>query len=58
MIDIVWLVCVLYIFVSECLEMLRIVRRSGKFGLLNEYLGFWNLFDWISLFTALVVIVM
>jgi len=57
-VDVVWLLCVSYIFVTELIEISIVVRRSGGAGILKEYMGFWNAFDWISVFCAFAVIVM
>lgn len=53
--DFIWMFCVFYIFVSECLEILSVVKRKGFEGFTQEYLSFWNAFDWFSLFCAFTV---
>jgi len=53
--DFVWMFCVFYIFISEIGEVWSIVKRKGITALAEEYVSFWNLFDWFSLFCAFVV---
>mmetsp|Transcript_21611 Transcript_21611/g.50472 ORF Transcript_21611/g.50472 Transcript_21611/m.50472 type:complete len:764 (-) Transcript_21611:21-2312(-) len=56
--DIVWLLCVLYILFSELFEIIQVLRRSSAAGLLKEYLGFWNAFDWLSIICSVTIISM
>lgn len=53
--DFVWMFCVFYIFISEIVDIYRLLRRKGWQALLDEYLTFWNAFDWFSLVCAFAV---
>merc|ERR1712151_371421 len=56
--DFIWVLSVLYIFLSELSEIFNTVRQGGicNLGTLstlwNEYLGLWNTIDWVSMITA------
>jgi len=54
--DFVWLICILYIFVTELAEIYGVVKRGGMGAIKSEYIGFWNAFDWISMACAFALI--
>eukprot|EP00928_Gymnodinium_smaydae_P018445 TRINITY_DN1701_c0_g1_i2.p1 TRINITY_DN1701_c0_g1~~TRINITY_DN1701_c0_g1_i2.p1 ORF type:complete len:652 (-),score=148.84 TRINITY_DN1701_c0_g1_i2:1638-3593(-) len=57
-IDAIWILCMLYILLSELVEVAKVCKRGGAKGIWNEYFGFWNAFDWISIVGAVAVVIM
>lgn len=56
--DCTWFSCLLYIIVMEGKEIIHVLKEYGVMGLKEHYIGFWNMVDWISVITGLVLIVM
>lgn len=56
--DGIWIACLIYIAVVEVFEIRRILRYSGIAGLVTEYIGFWNMIDWGSVWAGLTIISM
>eukprot|EP00746_Dinoflagellata_sp_MGD_P152328 gnl/MRDRNA2_/MRDRNA2_83580_c0_seq3.p1 gnl/MRDRNA2_/MRDRNA2_83580_c0~~gnl/MRDRNA2_/MRDRNA2_83580_c0_seq3.p1 ORF type:complete len:863 (+),score=149.05 gnl/MRDRNA2_/MRDRNA2_83580_c0_seq3:151-2739(+) len=59
--DFVWLGCLLYVFVSETREIIGVVRSTKSkwyVAIKEDYLGFWNCIDWLSIFVAFIVVVL
>ena len=57
----IWLVCVCYIFINEIIEIISVIRNAETRwhrALLEDYLGFWNIVDWLSISVAAVVVVL
>jgi hypothetical protein len=53
--DAIWLFLLGYVFVSEVKEIIRIVRASKDYfwrAIREDYLGMWNIVDWISMALA------
>eukprot|EP00746_Dinoflagellata_sp_MGD_P085766 gnl/MRDRNA2_/MRDRNA2_33937_c0_seq2.p1 gnl/MRDRNA2_/MRDRNA2_33937_c0~~gnl/MRDRNA2_/MRDRNA2_33937_c0_seq2.p1 ORF type:complete len:966 (+),score=177.31 gnl/MRDRNA2_/MRDRNA2_33937_c0_seq2:160-2898(+) len=56
--DAIWLLSLLYIFVSESREMIGVVWASKQRfykSLWEDYIGFWNVVDWVSVVSALLI---
>lgn len=53
--DITWLSCVSWIMFSEVVEIGLTVGMYGQRGLLYNYLGFWNVINWLSVFAGIVI---
>ena len=52
-------VCLCYMFVNEILEIISVIRNAETRwhrALLEDYLGFWNIVDWLSISVAAAVI--
>jgi len=56
--DCTWVLCVLYIVITELIEVGKTVKQYGAFGVLSQYFGFWNILDWVSLACAAAVIIL
>lgn len=56
--DAIWVVCVFYIFAAEILDIYTTLKRQGFAGLVDEYINFWNAFDWFSMMCAFTVMAM
>mmetsp|Transcript_47686 Transcript_47686/g.103713 ORF Transcript_47686/g.103713 Transcript_47686/m.103713 type:complete len:1192 (-) Transcript_47686:125-3700(-) len=54
--DILYIFCIGWIFVNEVLEVGMTLATSGFIGIWSEYINFFNLIDWISVFTGIYVI--
>ena len=57
--DTVWVVSLLYVVSSELKEIhtvLKYARRGVWRALVDEYLGLWNMVDWVSICTAVVIL--
>mmetsp|Transcript_5397 Transcript_5397/g.13058 ORF Transcript_5397/g.13058 Transcript_5397/m.13058 type:complete len:766 (+) Transcript_5397:143-2440(+) len=56
LIDSIWLLCILYIMCSEIIEIVQVIRRTNLMGIISEYLGFWNAFDWLSIACSITIV--
>lgn len=54
--DLVWATCIGYIFFVEIVEIRSIIKEHTWRGIYTEYVGLWNLVDWISVLTGIVII--
>eukprot|EP00438_Fugacium_kawagutii_P030892 Skav215845 [mRNA] locus=scaffold1630:133564:135915:- [translate_table: standard] len=55
----IWLLCLLYIFINEIIEIVSVIRNAESRwhrALIEDYLGFWNIVDWLSISVAAAVI--
>jgi len=50
--DSTWLMCIMWIIVTETIEITGVLRRYGIPGLWEHYWGFWNGMDWFSAVTG------
>jgi len=56
-----WILCTVYSFICESRELFNVFRKAndGCFKALKEdYIGFWNMVDWISLGVALCIVIL
>lgn len=56
--DAIWLACLLYILVTEVIEVQRTIVSQGCAALCTDYLGFWNVIDWASVLGGLTILIM
>jgi len=56
--DFVWLCCLMWIIVTEAVEIFKVLREFGFNGLWTEYAGFWNMIDWISVISGVSILIM
>lgn len=59
--DVVFLASLMWVFVSESVEIVRVVRSSkSRFyvSLAEDYIGFWNAIDWISIGTSALICIL
>eukprot|EP00746_Dinoflagellata_sp_MGD_P145113 gnl/MRDRNA2_/MRDRNA2_77764_c0_seq1.p1 gnl/MRDRNA2_/MRDRNA2_77764_c0~~gnl/MRDRNA2_/MRDRNA2_77764_c0_seq1.p1 ORF type:complete len:1096 (+),score=233.83 gnl/MRDRNA2_/MRDRNA2_77764_c0_seq1:65-3352(+) len=56
--DTIWVGCVLYILITELKEVFTLVRSSGAKAIITEYIGFWNVVDWVSVVVAFLIMVL
>mmetsp|Transcript_53689 Transcript_53689/g.125139 ORF Transcript_53689/g.125139 Transcript_53689/m.125139 type:complete len:839 (-) Transcript_53689:163-2679(-) len=57
----IWLLCLLYIFFNELVEIVYAIRNAESRwhrALLEDYIGLWNIVDWMSISVAVLVLVM
>ena len=55
----IWLLCLFYIFINEIIEIISVIRNAESRwhrALIEDYLGFWNIVDWLSISVAAAVI--
>jgi hypothetical protein len=58
--DIVWFACVLWVCKGEVRDMIDLIKSSKKrwyHTLADDYLGFWNFVDWVSILIAFAIVV-
>jgi len=55
--DSVWFLCIMWIIVTETIEIGGVIRRHGAKGLWTVYVGFWNTVDWFSAVTGVGLII-
>lgn len=56
--DVVFLASLCWVFASESMEIVRAIRGSQRrwyMTLYEDYIGFWNAIDWISIFTSILI---
>lgn len=56
--DVVFLASLFWVFTSESIEIFRSIRGSQRrwyITLYEDYIGFWNAIDWISIFTSILI---
>jgi len=54
--DGIWLLCLLYIFVMEIVEVQHLVRTKGVCSIFTQYLDLYNAIDWLSVVGGLVIV--
>mmetsp|Transcript_44328 Transcript_44328/g.77827 ORF Transcript_44328/g.77827 Transcript_44328/m.77827 type:complete len:1032 (-) Transcript_44328:95-3190(-) len=54
--DVLWLFGLFHIFYSEMKEVSATFRLYGCIGLWNDYIGFWNAVDWLSVIAGFVIV--
>lgn len=57
-IDALWLCMLLIIFITELLEVKRVIGRYGFIGIWTNYLNVWNFLDWLGIFWSMAIIFM
>mmetsp|Transcript_64915 Transcript_64915/g.155047 ORF Transcript_64915/g.155047 Transcript_64915/m.155047 type:complete len:832 (-) Transcript_64915:8-2503(-) len=55
--DTIWMLCLLYIFISETAEIHSVIQRKGLYGIISDYINFWNFVDWSSVLCGLAIII-
>mmetsp|Transcript_16917 Transcript_16917/g.39391 ORF Transcript_16917/g.39391 Transcript_16917/m.39391 type:complete len:831 (+) Transcript_16917:79-2571(+) len=55
--DVIWIGCLGYILVTESMEVHQVVTRKGFYGIVSDYINFWNFIDWISVLGGLAIII-
>jgi len=55
--DGLWFISICFIITFEVFEVLKVVKESsGKNSVCSEYWQFWNVVDWVSVFSALLIL--
>jgi len=56
---VIWVGAILYVMVLETKEIINLVRNSRERwyqAIWNDYVGLWNIIDWVSIMVALVIV--
>jgi len=56
--DITWLACLLWMFGNEVYEIVSMARAYGCSQLCQQYLQIWNIIDWFSILSGVVIVIL